>query len=503
MKTLKIRHFVICAVLVWSSNDSYAQGGASPLTIQGLQNTSLVSAASRALGGMTLSIKNDASLMFVNPVTLQTLEGIQISIGGLQQFKTEEQEQRWYPLRSYSNFSLLMEGLTIGMQDPDTSKFYIDIIPPYNTVWYVKDNTINAGDSLLRPFDQIKPNWKHDKNFKLPAHIALAVPLSIGDVKISVGIGVTEYANLNYFYQNNNVFSSDLALVQVPSDDSIKNAIPVYWTQNMVQRDGSIYGYGGAFSIALSNKLALGVSAILLRGSSDDIESAVDRGGLLFFKTFFGLYRSSYRTLKRGTSDYNGQIFTLSGAFRGRSVSFGFSIRPPTMIRRDYTSNVQIDSAGILLASVDVSGSDKLKLPWLGMAELSLKLRENVTLDFMYEYKPYSQADYKRNTITTQPWLDCSSIGMGLQYLPTSWLALRVGYHTQQEVFQASGYPIQGQPVTYMVYSGGIGISFAGIQLDLACEYIDYQYEEMWGTNVNINKLNAKNILAQVSYTIQ
>ncbi len=124
-----------------------AQGYGDPLTIQGLDRTTLQSAASRAAGGVTIGIQNDVGLMFSNPALLQSLKAIQVSFGGVQQYAKTTQVQQYGPLKYYSNFSLLMEGLTGYIPNPDTS------IPGRN-----------PGDTVQRPHDTIGPNWSHSKN---------------------------------------------------------------------------------------------------------------------------------------------------------------------------------------------------------------------------------------------------------------------------------------------------------------------------------------------------
>jgi hypothetical protein len=52
------------------------------------------------------------------------------------------------------------------------------------------------------------------------------------------------------------------------------------------------------------------------------------------------------------------------------------------------------------------------------------------------------------------------------------------------------------------MYSGGIGIKFLGAQIDLAYEYANLSYEDMWTTNVNLNQVLRQSLVATISYLI-
>ena len=94
MKKPTILITTICLLLAAFPASALAQAYNTPPAMQGLNNTSEPSVESRALGGVTLMLKNDASLMFANPAGLQTLAGIQISIAGLQQHRRNQQTQQ-------------------------------------------------------------------------------------------------------------------------------------------------------------------------------------------------------------------------------------------------------------------------------------------------------------------------------------------------------------------------------------------------------------------------
>jgi len=494
MKTIKIFVFSTCFLFILFST-MLAQGGDQSLTMQGLNHLSNNSASSTAMGGVTMNIKNDISTIFMNPASLQSVNGIQISFGGLQQYNTSDQTQNWVPLKNYTNFSILMDG-TVTTLPPvviDTSK----IGPTHSK------KQPDAGDTLWRPYDSYGPSWTHKKNQMLPQQATIAIPLTLFKKKVVIGVGISEYSNLNYFYQNNNVLSQDVGLVQQPLNDSASSALPIYWRLHSRKRDGSIMGYGGAVSISLTDQIILGMSTRLLKGSTTDDQAFIGRGTLVFFRDYFRLVPYQYDTLVHGSSDYNGQEYALSGMIVGKNISFGIVVKPPLTITRDYKSTGTVDSAGTVMSTYSLTGTDKMKLPWRGRIGLGMTLDPNFTAGIEYEYIPYSSATYSQGGVSSNPWLDGSSVKFGFEYTPAAWLALRGGYHSQQEVFQATGNPNHNEVVTYDVFSAGAGFKCGSIYLNIAFEYFDRQYEDLWLTNGNINKETQYNIAAEISYSLR
>jgi hypothetical protein len=252
----------------------------------------------------------------------------------------------------------------------------------------------------------------------------------------------------------------------------------------------------------MNDNIALGISARWLKGSTADNEAMIGRGRLTFYKDYFRLDPYRYDTLKSGTSNYSGQEYSLSGIYNGKNITFGITIKPAMTITREYSSTVTINSSGIGLSSSFVKGTDKIKLPWRGTIGIGLLLRPEISVSLEYEYSPYSTAAYVQGNATSFPWLDASFVKFGIQYMPASWLALRGGYHKQNEVFQPSGYAIDGSPVSSDVFSTGIGVNLLNIRLNIAYEYIKVQYEDTWLTNSNINKEIRQNIVADMTYIL-
>ena len=263
MKQLKfILKAVLNALPVLLIQPIMAQGYGGPLTFQGLDRPMIHSTVGRAMGGVGI-IETDIGQMFQNPAALHSIGKIQLSFSGLHMSKEMRQEQQYAPVRYYSNLSLLLEGLTDQIPDPDPS------LPGFT-----------AQDTVQRPFDEIGPNWSKSKSRSMPLQAMLAVPASFAGVEWVAGIGMVQYANLDHYYQNNNVLSPSILSQRPlptlrPTDD---NPLEVDWMQSIRSREGSIQGYGIALAASVGESVCLGFSGMLLRGSSDDAEQQVARG---------------------------------------------------------------------------------------------------------------------------------------------------------------------------------------------------------------------------------
>jgi len=486
-----------------------AQGYGNPLTLQGLSQTTTQSAAVRGAGGITFGIKNDVSLMFANPASLSSLQGIQFSIGGLQRIGSSYQEQHYSGVQGTSALAPLLEGTTGLLSDPDTTAYYGG----------VKVTVRTQADSVQRPFDSIGPNWSRSTSKSVPVQFMAAAPFTLGGIRMVGALGVVEYANLNWYYQNNNVMSpSVLSVVNgtIGTSGLDKNPYVSYWYQYYQQRDGSINGYGGALSAALSERLSVGVSGMILKGTTDDIEVRTGRGRMLFFTSSMRLDRPGTMSYsKKGTSDYSGAEFSLSAEYTSKYFNFGFSIKPPTTITRDFTMTFTQDSVAAskrFLSKVDsitvhtsgsISGQDKIVLPLRGSFGFSLRLKDNLTFGISYEIRPYASAEYTgADGSTSNPWLSCSILHVGGELQANPWLTIRGGVSNYQEVFQPLTAGIRGQPVGYPVYGLGCGVKVANGILNITYEYADMKYVDTWSNAESINRQFTSNIVASFSYTI-
>ena len=478
---------VVCVVLVAivGSGRLAAQGYGAPLTMQGLGLNTIHSAAQRGLGGVTIGVTNDLGVMFHNPAALHSLAGPAVSLGGLGQFVQTQQVQHYAPVKYYSNLSLLLEGLTGSIPDPDTSL-----------------GGATAADTVQRPYDAIGPNWSSSKNRARPLQVFLGMPFEYAGVKFVVGAGAVEYADLNYAYQSNNVLSPSILSerpLPTPRPPNDANPTLVQWSQRVSSREGAVRGYGVALSGSLPEyDISVGISGMLLTGSSDDFDRTVSRGLLTFYTNYFRLDSVYSRVTRTGTSDFTGRELTLSALYRSRAVLFGITVKPPNTISRKYSGQVQTEGVGT--GTSTETGKDRIILPWRGTAGLSIMPKEGFLLAIEYEWRPYASAQYKGGA--SRPWLSASLLRFGVAYDALPWLVLRGGMRGQAEVFEPEGNPIPGEAVAYSVYSFGVGLSNSGFRLDFAYEYSLMKYQDVWGSAVSLNRMACHNFVANLAYDI-
>jgi len=94
------------------------------------------------------------------------------------------------------------------------------------------------------------------------------------------------------------------------------SSLPVQWYQNIRNREGSIYGYGAAFSFGVTENLSFGLSGMIIKGSTNDFESQLGRGRLVFYSSYFRVDSVDYQNTKNGTSDYSGAEINFSGLYK-------------------------------------------------------------------------------------------------------------------------------------------------------------------------------------------
>jgi len=79
---------------------------------------------------------------------------------------------------------------------------------------------------------------------------------------------------------------------------------------------------------------------------------------------------------------------------------------------------------------------------------------------------------------------------------------LRGGIRGQTEVFEPEGNSVEGEPVDYSIYSGGLGFLLEGMRLNLTYEYALMKYQDVWGSAISLNTERRHSIMADLSYEI-
>lgn len=457
------------------------QGVNPPLAIQGLDRFEVRSARAVSMGGTGVALGNDANALFVNPASLSQLTRLEARVG-LEWANTQYvQTQQWTPNRFYPTFSLLMENLIGG------------ITPP---------NTTDPQAQLQRSYDTMLPNWKEIRDVLRPAVFSAAVPFEIGSVKVVGALGAAQMFNLNYFYRNNNGLDPNIGNYR-PEPLSIvrgSDSLVVQWFASARERKGAIYGITPAVSVSMLENLSVGASLSILTGRSDDAEQRIDRGRLVFNAVYaFRNDSVDHSVNVTGTSKYSGLLPQISAFYRAEMFSIGASLRLPGTITRawDKTTTERRDGAGTALVS---SGEDKVKLPSSISLGLALYPGKKTSIGIDYVVHGYQNAELTPGGgATVNPWLGGSFLRAGAEYRPLKWLALRMGYRDDLQVFAPEGTGLLNDPARGSVYSGGVGISLGRFGFDVAYEYSLLKYDETWMTNVNYTKVERNAIILETS----
>jgi opacity protein-like surface antigen len=491
----------LCLCLI-AGQQAGAQGYDTPLTMQGLNQKVLQSARSRAAGGITLGMNGDVTMMFANPALLQSVDRPAVSLGGAALSTKSYQDQRYGGIQNHSAFNLLVEGVTGWISDPDSIS-----------------GTPTAGDTVQRPFDAIGPDWNHSRSKTIPMQAFIAVPFAIEDMPVVVGVGMMQWANLNRYYGNNNCFSPSVLSVLNGTISTTPLATTPYitqWYQYIQERDGSINGYGGAVSMKPMENLSVGLSALILSGSTDDFETRVGRGMMTFYNNSLRLSKNGVTSYQKvGTSDYKGFEMTLGAAYSGKNFTFGFSLKPPTTITRTYSTNVTYDSVTAVslvnhrvdsvhaVTTSSVSGEDKMNLPWRGTVGVSINVSQKLTVGLEYEIRSYASATYTDAAgVESNPWLSASLWHVGAEFRAYDWMSVRGGAREDAEVYEPLSNAIRGEAPRHTVYTLGVGFSFMGAQLNIGYEYGDMKYVDTWSNAVSVNREFRSAYVADISYLI-
>lgn len=469
-----------------------AQGAAQPLALQGLDQQLAFDVRSRGMGGAILASGANASVLFVNPAGLTSVNGLEIRIAGFNAATRQDQRQEWVPNRFWTGLSLMMEDKWEGIQAP---------------------NTTDPWEQLQKPFDTIGPNWARKNTQTRPLSLALAIPLTIADLPFVFGVGGARTVDLDHYFQNNNVTDPLLGQYRPQPMRELQqgDTLRVRWFQFMRSRSGEIWGITPAVGVSIS-AFKFGMSGTYYTGKSDDIENRLDRGFLTFVYNRFRVQDTvKFSSSRTGSSTYKGFSGTVGVRYEQPRFSLAASAQLPYTLERSYTRNLRsreevlinrsTDSVKVTNVDLNEAGTEKISFPLAVALGVLLKPFDEWSLAFDYEMKRLDRVEYRLNDGTVQrPWLGGPSFRIGAEYQMYDWLALRAGYREITQTFAPDGVAIIGDPAVSEVFSVGAGFAIAGIQLDAAYEYYRLRYQDFWQSNVNYNTLTQHRVVLEFGF---
>ena len=196
-------------------------------------------------------------------------------------------------------------------------------------------------------------------------------------------------------------------------------------------------------------------------------------------------------------------------------MTLGASINPPTEITREFNGTIVVDTVVAVSAldhrvdslhatgTMTYGGKDKMNLPWRGTVEMSIAIKDNLTVGLGFEVRPYRSAEYVDPLgNVSSPWLASSIFRVAAHYRAAEWLTLRAGVTTFDENFSGVTPALRGEPVSYPIYSLGCGVEFMGARVNVAYEYSDRKFVDAWSNAASINRQIGNTIVASVAYQL-
>jgi len=443
-----------------------AQGLTQPLNIQGLERPFFLSSRSRGMGGTATSSAGDASAIFSNPAGLSAVQSLEFRAGASFTNTTLEQKGEWIPDRRYAGLSIMFENDFTGIKD----------------------------SALQKPFDDILPGWEQTSSSSKPTMIAGAMPLEIGGMHAALALGLFQAADLDYYYQNNNVLDPNIGAFRPEPilAPQLGDTIGVQWFQSVSERSGTLYGITPGLSLEVSPGISLGVAATITTGQSEDVEARIDRGYLRIATSSSGsgnvffvdpiLNRISAVT----TSEYSGVSFNLGALWRQEYFSIGLSVRPPFTTTRDWNRTVLADTTG-RSTTLNESGSDELRYPIQYSVGMTIHATEAWDISIDYRAESNSSVTYATSDSSFHPWVGGPAFRFGAEYRVSNWLSLRGGYREEVQTFSSEGSGLLTEPVRGSTLSFGAGLTPGTFGIELAYEIGTLSYQDMWISNVNTN----------------
>jgi opacity protein-like surface antigen len=493
------RPLLLTLAMLGTSASMLAQGAGVPLTLQGLNQSTLGDVRGRGMGGAVLAATRSANAVFTNPALLTRIERLEVRIAGTGVATSQRQSQEWTPNRLYAGFSILMEDKWEGIKEPLVRQ----ILP--NPITFLAETTwvppASPYERLQKPYDDIGPNWSRAFTKGSPLTFAAAMPFEFMELTFVAGIGGGEAYDLTHYFQNNNVLDPMIGSFRPSPIPMVATGDTEYvrWYQHTSKRLGSVSTVNPALALKYGS-LSVGVTANILFGSSDDYEFRLDRGVLNFINNAFKVDPVRYAVTHLGTSDYSGTSATLGVLWENPRYAVGLTAALPLTITRSFDRTVTIDTA-LVVTSRRETGEESLKLPLRVGGGVILTPTDRWTVSFDYAMTGFATSEQTAaDGTTTSSWVGSENYRMGVEYLAWDFLSVRAGYRQDTQPFSVVGSAIINEPVKSSVATFGLGTEFMGVLIDAAYEYTSLKYQDMWQSNVNYNLTEHHRFMVEVGY---
>jgi len=322
---------------------------------------------------------------------------------------------------------------------------------------------LNTQEVAVQRFAGLKVISEIDPKL-LPSFVGFNYPIRLGGKNLAIGFAYHRLMSLSQ--RNTETFY----------------IYPAGTIDHVETPNGSLYAFVPSVALALTSKLALGLSFHLLNGKSDysfEIKSPfVDEFVFYSFKD---------------EESYDGSFVVAGLQFKPKDwLALGATVTPGWK----YTVQEKRESLFIVteVVGADLKGETRstppdslqkiqLEVPLFYELGLAVKPSSRVTLAFDFAARPWSKAEISRNGAPVQTsLLDGNSLRFGLEYIAmTKWaeVPLRFGYYTNPSPYKDRFFKNQflGGQVEGGVFTYGFGVVKKSWLLNFAFERGTREYE--------------------------
>jgi long-subunit fatty acid transport protein len=359
---------------------------------------------------------------------------------------------------------------------PEASAVGLFNMKTFKNEWSYNDPTI--------PYDTAGTD-ENSVSHIAPNFFSLAVPFKAADRNLVLAVAYNRMIDFG----------------EAQSQDTIISGVKY---ESSYKQTGGLDAISPAIAFQLTPKVSLGLTGNIIVNGSTYTEEENGTNGYYFN------YEESMKF-----SGFNMHMGMLAQV--NKQLSLGLAYRMPFELTRETSWEWEetIPGLGTTTGSGNYLYEQKWTMPWMLGVGLAFRPSENMTLAFDYERRNFSSTEY---TFGPSPsvemgWNNVNQFRVGMEYLfvgPTAVFPVRLGFRTNPQVEYATqtftdaswNDTEDSTGMNGMVFTGGFGMKFGNIWLDLAAEYAITtvsSYEHTYWDNTiykDETKENSLNLLA-------
>ncbi len=506
----------IIVVIMLSSafvDKAQAQNRGNVLSFQGIEKAFAFTPGTLGSGYDGVADLGGTASIFFNPAGISGMEGITVSAGFGSIENTWWENQNYRPNRRMVTMPYYLEGLYTP--DPaNNGRLDSDVFV---------ESLLDTSYTILNPemgvehFSEEAADWKWDESASGLSHISIAVPFQLSGKQVTLSGGYGSLINGTSYDFNRTYLTPHPAYLEygMPAVVDGSDTVRIDWyTFERLQRlkiDQVSLGLG----IQATDNIHVGLGMNVYSGSSEDIQ-VQDKVG------YFDLidqneYIWSYDTLNThyaGDATYSGNSLKLGLILDYDHFRFGASFNSSVNLTKEWTYAQEITylQGDTLLSTRTASfeGQDELKIPASYAVGVQLMPVEKFTFLLSYQVNPYGSAELTEaedspfSAGDSLMWVDQSVIQFGMSYAILKNLKLNALYRSIPQVYVPDGAPLKSAGPAAVAYRLGTELDLGMLgALDLGFEYQDLKYQDIYYSNTNYAREQARSVTLSYIYSIK